>query len=388
MDGRRGGGRRRLARGRAARGEVALGRRGGAEGVDRLLEGRGRSAGEVGHEGQRAALAVASHRVLQHAPKLAHVARAHGGVEAERAREHGLDRVAHEQPERARRGAAVRVERAHAHLDGRIARHRRPVGGELEHHEREREHVGVRRDGAEGVVDLLGRAVAGGEGAHAADRRAAGAREHVVAHDLRDAEVEQLQARRAPCARDEEVRRVQIAVDDALRVRERDGLGDRVEQPHDVGQRTPALAALAPGAKLLGEGVPLEPLEHHVGHARSRRGRGERPGGDGARDVQAPRRESVVDAALVVEAQLERGRDRGVEPRLQLEALDRDRLVEPDVVRVVDDAEAPLAHDAIDAELPIEHLADEPERVTRHRPSLHHPSPSPPEPARRAAQRP
>ena len=105
------------------------------------------------------------------------------------------------------------------------------------------------------------------------------------------------------------------------------------------------LAAMAPCAQLLGERVALEPLEHHVGHQRAGRGGHRGAGGDGARDVQRALREAVVDLALVAEATDERLDQRRPELRLELQALDGHRLVEPDVLAAVDDAEPTLADD-------------------------------------------
>ena len=72
-----------------------------------------------------------------------------------------------------------------------------------------------------------------------------------------------------------------------------------------------------------------------------------------------------MQAALVAEALHERVDERRPERRGELQALDRDRLAEPDVRAAVDDAEAALADVSVDAKLAVENLADEAERIRR-----------------------
>jgi hypothetical protein len=71
----------------------------------------------------------------------------------------------------------------------------------------------------------------------------------------------------------------------------------------------------------------------------------------------------VVKAALVAEAPDERVDQSRAESERKLQTLDGDRFAQPDVHPLVHDAEAPLADVAIDAEMSVEHLADEAERV-------------------------
>ena len=194
----------------------------------------------------------------------------------------------------------------------------------------------------------------------------------MIGDDLGNAEVEHLELGRPVRVGDEDVRRIQIAVNDALRVRERHRVGDRIEQAQDLGHGSPLLTALPSRAQLFGEGVALEPLEHHIGHQRAGGGGHGRAGGDGSRDVERAARQPIVDLALVAKASNERLDHRRAELGLELEAFDGDRLVEADVHPGVDDAESPFPDGSIDAKLPVEHLTNEAVKIRcRHEPTIH-----------------
>ena len=77
-------------------------------------------------------------------------------------------------------------------------------------------------------------------------------------------------------------------------------------------------------------------------------------------------REAVVKPARLAEALDERPHERPVEGGRQVEALDGHRRVHADVVALVDDAEVPLAGKRDDAELAVERVPDEIERVSVH----------------------
>ena len=128
---------------------------------------------------------------------------------------------------------------------------------------------------------------------------------------------------------------------------------------------------LAPLVELLRQRLALEPLEHRVRHQRARGRREGRAAADAPHDVQVALGELVLEAALVAKAAHERLDERRAEGRGQLQALDRDRLGQADVRAAVDDAEAALADMRIDAELAVENLAHEAERVRgrRHAPN-------------------
>ena len=95
------------------------------------------------------------------------------------------------------------------------------------------------------------------------------------------------------------------------------------------------------------------------GHQRAGRGRHGGARRDGARDVQRAARQPVVDLALVAKAANERLYERRAQLVLQLETLDGNRFVEPNVLRSVDDAEPAFPDRAVDAKLAVEHLANE-----------------------------
>jgi nitrogen-specific signal transduction histidine kinase len=178
----------------------------------------------------------------------------------------------------------------------------------------------------------------------------------MIRDHLGDAEVEDLELRASVRVGDEDVRRIEVAVHDSLRVREGHRVGHGIEQAQHLLNGPPLFAALAARAELLGEGVTLEPLEHHVRHERADRGRHRRARGDGAGDVERASRQAIMDLALVAKAPDERLDERRPELRLELEALDGDRLVEPDVLAPVDDAEPALSDDTIHPELSVENL--------------------------------
>ena len=72
-----------------------------------------------------------------------------------------------------------------------------------------------------------------------------------------------------------------------------------------------------------------------------------------------------MNPALVPKPTKKRLDERRPEHRGELQALDRDRLVQPGVVPAVDDAEPPLADELVDAKLAVEDLADQAEGVQR-----------------------
>lgn len=161
--------------------------------------------------------------------------------------------------------------------------------------------------------------------------------------------------------REEEIPGVEIAVDDPLRLRERQRVDRRIEERDDLRERALPRIPLELGR----ERVPVEPLEDHVRHegARDRRHGGARR--HGACNVQVPLRELVVEPALVAEPLDERLDELRAELRGQLHALDGDGLREPEVVARVHHAEPALADETIDAELAIEDLTYEAERIGR-----------------------
>ena len=141
--------------------------------------------------------------------------------------------------------------------------------------------------------------------------------------------------------RDEEVRRLQIAVDDARVVRFGDRLA-RLEKKVErlVQGQAPALV------EELGEVHSLEVFHHHVGRAVLERA-----------DVRDLR--DVLTLQLHRRARLaEKSRDGlGVPERVREEKLQRDALLELDVHRRDDDAHPALAEHALDAVFACEHIA-------------------------------
>ena len=285
-------------------------------------------------------------------------------VERGRANERLLDLVGHVDPERAGRGTTLRVGRRVHEVAQVRPFDDAPVAERLEENEREGIDVGGRADGADAVVELLRRSIRGREDLELPDGvRARAHVERAVVHQLGDAEVEHLHLQALRRVREEQVAGVEIAVGDALRMRKREAVGGGPEELHDLVDRPALLTAGAANREIALDRAPLEPLEDHVRHERAGRRRLGRAGSDAPYDVEVALREAVEDPALVTEPLHEGVDERGAERSRQLEALDRDRLVQPLVVAAVDRAEATFADELVDTKLAIEDLTDEPERV-------------------------
>src|SRR5262249_21174879 len=129
-------------------------------------------------------------------------------------------------------------------------------------------------------------------------------------------------------------------------------------------ERTARHLRVAALVEVLGQRFPLEPLEDDERRPRParRRDRAER---DRADDVERRLRQDVEQARLVLELR-EDAVLRGRVELGHLECLDRDRLLERQVVALVHDAEAPFADDLVDAVLAVEDLPDQAEGVEVH----------------------
>src|SRR5690606_12945752 len=150
----------------------------------------------------------------------------------------------------------------------------------------------------------------------------------LVLEQLRDTEVEQLDL---AVAGDQDVGRLEIAMDDEMRVCMRHGCTDLQEQIEARGDVE--LALIAPGVD---RDTFFDVLEHEVRHAERRRSRIQQ-----ACDVRV--RQMTEDLSFAEEA-FARGRLRDV----RMQDLDRDETVEASVAAA---GEPYLAH-AADAELP------------------------------------
>ena len=177
-------------------------------------------------------------------------------------------------------------------------------------------------------------------------------------------EIEHLHPHALRRRREEQIARVEIAVDDALRVRVAEAVRSGAEELDHLLERAALLTDRAADGEVVRERAPLHPLEDHVRDE----GAGVRlPGacGDAPDDVEVALRQSVEDAALVAEALRELIDELRRERRRQLQALDRDRLLEPEVMPAIDRAESALSDQSIDPELRIEDLPHDPERIDR-----------------------
>jgi len=104
------------------------------------------------------------------------------------------------------------------------------IGEQLDHENGKRVDVGLSPDRAERIVELLGRGVGRREHADLSDGRGARAeRERVIGDDFGHAEVQNFELRAPVRVGDEDVRRVEVAVHDPLRMGEGHRVGDRIE---------------------------------------------------------------------------------------------------------------------------------------------------------------
>ncbi len=279
--------------------------------------------------------------------RLAH--RRHGRVAIARIDE---ERALHRLRDRARHPGRDARERRHgrvAHLQDEVAHRRGPVEGGvpregLVEHDAQRPDVGPLIDGLL-AAGLLGRHVErrADDGAGLGERPLPLLRPHLAGHDLGDAEVQHLeQPLPAVALRQEEVRRLDVAVEDALRV----GLLQAQARLHADAQGEP-----------LGEGA--EPREEalHVLADQELHGEERRAG-----SLVPPRVEDLHDVL---------GLDDARGPRLLLEAahrarivaqvagdhLEGDALARPVVARLVHGAHPALAQAADDGVLASDDLS-------------------------------
>ncbi len=162
---------------------------------------------------------------------------------------------------------------------------------------------------------------------------------------------------------EEEVPRLQIAMDDPLRVRVGDRVGRGAEHPHDLVERPPAEPAGASILEIGDQRGALEPLERHVGDELAGERRHGRAAGHAPDDVEVPLREAVAEPALLAEALGERGDELVIDPAGELQALHRHRLAETEVRRLVDEAEPALPDRLLHAELRVDDLPHQAESV-------------------------
>ncbi len=326
--------------------------------------GRGRDLELLGRaRGRRHQLAATRESALERLPQKARALHAFGRIDVERVSEHALDLVRDGAAPRAGRRPQHRVDRGLKELAQGLAGQGALQRDELDEDERERVDVGPRAGRAVALVELLGRAIRRGERrGKRAGRRVIGRRR--LGEDLGDAEVEDLDRARSAEVDDEEVVRLDVAVRDALLVRERERLRRRLEELHRLGQTERRRAPAGPLRDLVRQRVPVEPLEHQVRHARPAR-RHERADVERLQDARRALRQLEEQAPLFAEAADEIVLRLGVEMGRKLEALQRDGDAEALVHRAVDDAEAALADDVLDAHLAVDGDAGEAERVPR-----------------------
>lgn len=212
----------------------------------------------------------------------------------------------------------------------------------------EREDVGRRTDRAVCRVPLLGRGVTWGEPGGAGDRE--------IRRAVRHPEVEDLRRHRRPGADHHDVRRLEIAMHDPARVRERERVDDRLEDRAELVRRERRRLVAAAAVDLLGERRPGDELEDDV-----RRGAEPRRHVAGVVHAHDARMREAEEELRFAEER--RCRERRRARRARFDQLDRDGLPEEQLRACVDDAEAALAEHALDAVLLRDRRAEQPERV-------------------------
>ena len=283
-------------------------RRRPAAGLARAVDGRRDRAEVVDLRRERGAVGRARRRVL---------------------RQHALDEIVDTpiEPRHERREARRRLEHdPHEHRQEILGLERRPPREHDEQQHRERVDVGRRIDIGE-PARLLRRHVV---------RRAdhdAGRGERELPAGARDAEVDDLGLREV-AVDEEDVRRLDVAVHDADRVREAEALGDAADERD--GLRRGELAALQAGGEILA----LEPLHREVGPAVVVAVR------DVADDRVVPQRRE--EPRLTQEA-------RGVAlAGVRAEELDRDEAARRAVARAVHLAHGAAAREGLELEAIVE----------------------------------
>ncbi len=289
-----------------------LQRDGDGRGAARGLSGALDAAELVGPEGVGARAREGEHGVAE---------REDGGVavlgpEAHRAGDDGVEGGGDARPEGRGRGRAAARDLGHQLVDARAVAEGEVAGRALVDHHAERVLIAPGVEVLHPVDDLLGRHVR----RRAQELARAGERHRGAAlGDLRDAEVEQDGVLAVgPAPGEEDVVRLEVAVEDACLVRGGDGGEDR---EHQVGE-----PLHRQGAVLLqhaGERHPLEQVHRHERHALVRPDVGD---AHHVRVLEARARARLQDEAL---HDIEAEREPGVQD------LERHALVQVDVPRLV-----------------------------------------------------
>ncbi len=233
---------------------------------------------------------------------------------------------------RYRRGQRGRrlLEMAHSDLDGDLSRERRRAGKHLVDHHADRVDVAGRSRGAPARV--LGRHVA---------RRSERRRRRAVRAALgkpRDSEVADPDA---PVAGEQDVRRLDVAVHDALLVRASERPAEQLCDPRSLGR------CQWPAPQALGEAVPVDQLSDVV-EAVAR-----------VTDIEDLDDARIAHAREHLRLPLEALDPDGVIRPPRLDDLHRDRPLEPPVTAAIDTAERPLADQLVDLVAVVQHAAGE-----------------------------
>ncbi len=220
-----------------------------------------------------------------------------------------------EPPRRGRLGLAHQLE----HDEHRLARERRPAGEHLVEDGPQRVDIGRRSDPRRVALGLLGRHVVG------RSEDGARLRPRAVAVALRQPEVADLG--RAEVGREQDVRRLEVAVDDPRLVGVLHGERERRDGPRHVVRRHRT------GREAVGKRAPLDELHRQIRHAV------DPPDVVDRHDVRMPEPRRRLRLAAEPRGALAADQRRGAD------LLQRDQPAQGELPRPVDDAHPALADD-------------------------------------------
>jgi hypothetical protein len=244
-------------------------------------------------------------RDRQRLPELTSALPSLSWIELGRPDEDLLDVLGHINPKCARCWTSIRIDRALSELTEVLAIVHATIAHRFHQDERERIHIRRCTNATNPVIELLGRSIRGREDSNLTNGlRAWSDVQRRVIENLRDAEVEHLHPHAMRGRGEEQVARIEIAMNDALRVRVSKTIGRRAKELDHIEECASLVANRSTNGELVRERATFEPLEDHERNNEAGR---RLPGssGDTSNDVQVALRESIEDPTLITKTFLE-----------------------------------------------------------------------------------